>query len=127
MIVAALLLSKLGEESSILEAFFKLGAIFAGGLGGLFLLGFFTRRVSSPAAAAGVIVALLVIAWLVISQFDILPQRFRSPTHPFIIGVFGNVAVFTVGFVLSYVFKWPVTENLTGLTWWTRENDNSAT
>jgi len=125
MIVAALLLSKLGEDSSILEAFFKLGAIFAGGLGGLFLLGFFTRRASSRAAAAGVIAALLVIAWLVISQFDILPERFRSPTHPFIIGVFGNVAVFTVGLVLSYVFKWPVKKNLAGLTWWTRDKNNS--
>jgi len=131
MIVAALLLAKLGEESSILDIYFKLGAVFAGGLGGLFLLGFFTRRATSRGAAVGIVTAVLVIAWLTISQFDILPHAFRSPTHAFIIGVFGNIAVFSVGLICSYLFKWifdwPAKENLDGLTWYTRDKEQPPT
>jgi len=128
MIAAALVLSKLGEESSILEAYFKLGAIFAGGLGGLFLLGFFTRLATSRAAAVGIVAALLVIVWLALSQpeLDILPDAVRSPIHGFLIGVCGNVVVFSVGLVCSYLFPSGRKRDLTGLTWWTRDKDDSA-
>jgi len=124
-IVAALLLSRIGDES-ILDAYFKLGAMFAGGLGGLFLLGFFMKRATSRAAGVGIVVALLVIAWLTLSQEEfggILPEAIRSPIHGFLIGVFGNIAVFCVGLVCSHLFKWPAKENLDGLTWWTREEE----
>ena len=119
MMVAALSLLII-KATSILDAFFKLGAVFAGGLGGLFLLGFLTTRATNRAAKVGIAAALLVIGWLTISQFDILPHPFRSPTHAFLIGVIGNVTVFTVGLICSYLFGPPEKRDLNGLTWWTR-------
>jgi len=126
MIVAALLFAYLTEsealkgqhlKNTILDIGFAIGAIFAGGLGGFFLLGFLTRRANSPGAAIGVSLGVLVIAWLTASKFGILPEGLRSPIHSFLIGAVGNLVVFAMGYAASFFFPKPPGEKVERLTW----------
>ncbi len=52
---------------SVLDAWWTLAGVFAGGMVGLFLLGLLSRRVRSGAAAIGAVVGVLVILWLTLS------------------------------------------------------------
>lgn len=89
---------------SILDAWWKLASIFSGGMLGLFLLGFVTRRVKNSAAVAGVLSGLLVIAWMSLS--GLLPEgtslhRFANPFHSYLTVVLGTSAIFLTGFLVS--------------------------
>jgi len=95
----ALLLVKV---TGALDAWWTLSGIFSGGMLGLFLLGMISRRASNPAAAAGVILGILVICWMVLSQY--LTGRWavlRSPFHAFLIPVLGTLVILLTGLLLS--------------------------
>lgn len=127
MIAAALLFAYLTEskalqdaglKTTILDIGFAIGAILAGGLGGFFLLGFLSRRSNSAGAAIGVICGVLVIAWLTASRFKVaIPENLMSPTHWFLISMFGNLTVLLVGYLASYLFAPPRREKTDHLTW----------
>lgn len=119
MIFAAYLLTKL-EMKTFLDIGFFLGAVFAGGIGGLFLLGFFFKRANSQGAMVGVGTGVLVIVWLTLSHLELLPESISSSIHPFIINVIGNLTVFIVGFLASYFWPAPTEKALSRATWWTR-------
>jgi solute:Na+ symporter, SSS family len=83
---------------SVLDAWWLLSGVFAGGLLGLFLLGMIVRRAARPAAIAGVTAGVLVIAWTTLSPR--LPETLsglRSPLHANMIIVAGTLAIFAVG------------------------------
>lgn len=120
MIVAACLLTRL-KMTTFLDIGFFLGAVFAGGLGGLFLLGFFFKRTNGQGAMVGVMVGVLVILWLTMSHLNMLPTSISSSIHPFIINVIGNLTVFIVGYVASLFWPAPTEQQLKRATWWTRE------
>jgi SSS family solute:Na+ symporter len=86
---------------SVLDAWWTLSGIFAGGMLGLFLLGFITRKARRPAAVVGVVAGLLVIVWMTVSPN--LPSDFplRSPFHTNMIIVVGTLTIFTVGTLVS--------------------------
>lgn len=78
---------------------FLVYAIFAGGLGGLFLLGMLSRRANAVGANLGIGVSLAVSLYLVGSHFHwLVPPGLRWPTHPFLIGTLTNAALVTVGY-----------------------------
>jgi SSS family solute:Na+ symporter len=94
-------LAMIGVES-VLEAWWTLSGIFAGGLLGLFLLGMISRRAGRPAAMIGVLTGLLVIAWMTFS--DRLPPEYehlRNPLHAHMTIVVGTLAIFGVGLLAS--------------------------
>ena len=69
---------------------------------GLFLLGFWFRRVSPMAAFAGTVVGVVVIAWMALSPM--LPDSWagwRSPFHSFLTIVFGTGTILVVGVAIS--------------------------
>lgn len=78
---------------SALEAWWSLAAIFSGGMLGLFLLGYLTRRVKSIHAAIGVICGVILIAWMSSGQ--------NVWFHNYLTIVFGTMLIFLVGFMLS--------------------------
>lgn len=86
---------------SVLDAWWQLSGIFAGGMLGLFLLGMVARRADGAAAAGGVIVGLLVIFWMTFSPESALPEVLHSPFHSHMIIVVGTLAIFVTGLVLS--------------------------
>ena len=91
-------LAMIGQKS-LLDAWWKLSGIFAGGMLGLFLLGLISRRANNGGALAGVIVGVLVICWM--SFTDHLPEALRSPFHAHMITVIGTLTIFGVGVACS--------------------------
>lgn len=83
---------------SILDAWWKLSSIFSGGMLGLFLLGYLSRKARNIDAAIGVVCGIIVIAWISAGSFLGLPD---SGIHDYLAIVFGTVVIFLVGFLLS--------------------------
>lgn len=92
-----------------LDAWWAIQGVLGGGMLGLFLLGFFTKKTRNAPAFLAVVCGLLVIGWMTVSlkSFDLLPESleaFRSPFHEFLIPVFGTATIFLAGFLLSHLF-----------------------
>jgi SSS family solute:Na+ symporter len=100
-IVIALLL--VGVES-ILDAWWSLASIFSGGMLGLFLLGYISKKAKKTDAVIGVIIGVILITWMSLSPIYFTEGSliaFRSPFHSNLTIVFGTVTIFLVGFLLG--------------------------
>jgi SSS family solute:Na+ symporter len=89
---------------SALEAWWKLASIFSGGMLGLFLLGYFSKKAKNASAVLGVIVGAAVIAWMSLSPLIFTSgemQKYASPFHNYLSIVFGTIAIFLVGFLFA--------------------------
>jgi SSS family solute:Na+ symporter len=84
---------------SLLDAWWTLSGIFAGGLLGLFLLGIVSRRADRHAAAIGVSLGVLVILWMTFSAA--LPPELQNPLHSNMITVVGTLVIFLVGLAVA--------------------------
>jgi SSS family solute:Na+ symporter len=96
-ILAGLAMTKV---RSALDAWWALSSIFSGGMLGLFLLGYLSRKASSLHAFAGVMAGIIVICWISLS-----PEYFSSTLHTNMAIVLGTTSIFIVGFVLGTFFK----------------------
>jgi len=94
---------------SALEAWWKLASIFSGGMLGLFLLGYFSKKAKNPSAILGVVVGAMLIAWMSLSPMFFQSEKmgkFVSPFHNYLSIVFGTVAIFLVGFIFAnFIFS----------------------
>ena len=89
---------------SVLDTWWKLSGIFAGGMLGLFLLGLIGRRARNHEAITAVIVGILVILWMTVSpSWSDLPPFLRSPFHGFMITAIGTLTILFVGMLISRV------------------------
>jgi SSS family solute:Na+ symporter len=86
---------------SVLDAWWTLSGIFAGGMLGLFLLGIISRRAHRAAALTGVTIGILVILWMTLSPQFPDDSPLRSPFHSNMIIVMGTLAIFWVGVLAS--------------------------
>ncbi len=87
---------------SALDTSWTLSGIFSGGMLGLFLLGFLSRRTASRGAAAGVAAGVAVIFWMTVSpRWEWWPEGLRSPFHGFLTTVFGTTAVLLTGAAIT--------------------------
>jgi len=89
---------------SALDAWWKLASIFSGGMLGLFLLGYFSKKANNFAAVTGVVAGLLVIGWMSLSPiFFNSPdlEKYASPYHSYLSIVFGTMAIFIIGFLIG--------------------------
>lgn len=87
---------------SILDIWWQLAGIFAGGMLGLFLLGIISKSAGNATAKLATIIGLLVILWMTFSY--LLPDeyaRFRNPLHLNMVIVIGTLTIFLVGILLS--------------------------
>ena len=98
----------LTEVESVLDAWWSLASVFSGGMLGLFLLAFLSKKVRNIDAAIGVIIGVLVIIWMSLSPLYFtqgnLPA-FRSPFHSNLTIVFGTLVIFLVGFISAKIFQ----------------------
>jgi SSS family solute:Na+ symporter len=86
---------------SILDIWWELSGIFAGGMLGLFLLGIISKA-KNAAAVAATVIGILVILWMSLSKYfpeDL--QRFKSPLHIHMVIVVGTLAIFLAGLLFS--------------------------
>ena len=94
-------ISMIGVKS-ILDVWWELSGIFAGGMLGLFVLGMASRRANNQAAFIAVIVGILIIIWLTFSK--LLPpslEFLRNPLHVNMTIVVGTLSIFLVGLLVS--------------------------
>lgn len=99
-------LALVGVES-VLDAWWGLASIFSGGMLGLFLLGYLSKRVRNIDAVIGVIVGALIIIWMSLSPIYFTKgnlMAFRSPFHSNLTIVFGTLAISMIGFLLAKLF-----------------------
>ncbi len=91
------------QVESALDVWWNLAGIFSGGMLGLFLLGYFSKKVSNVPAAIGVVIGLLVITWMSLSPIyftgDLEP--YQNPFHSYLTIVIGTLAIFLTGFLLT--------------------------
>jgi solute:Na+ symporter, SSS family len=87
---------------SLLDAWWQLSGIFAGGMLGLFLLGIVSRNTKNTAAFTAVICGVLVILWMTFSPR--IPDKYaflRNPLHTNMIIVVGTLVIFLGGILLT--------------------------
>jgi SSS family solute:Na+ symporter len=100
-------LSLVGVES-VLDAWWSLASIFSGGMLGLFLLAFLSRKVRRIDAVIGVIAGVLVIVWMSLSPIYFTSENmlaFRSPFHSNLTIVIGTLVIFLLGFLSLKLFS----------------------
>lgn len=100
--VALLMVPKSGA-ASIMERGVTIAAVLSGGMLGLFFLGFLTRRATRTGCYVGIAACLLFTGWGILTeptnrQLD-LPFNFNF--NPILIGLFGHVILFVVGYGAS--------------------------
>lgn len=88
---------------SILDIWWQLAGIFAGGMLGLFLLGIISRAGNSTAKIA-TILGILVIIWMTFSQF--IPEEYgmiRNTLHVNMVIVIGTLTIFLSGILINQI------------------------
>jgi SSS family solute:Na+ symporter len=87
---------------SILDLWWQLAGIFAGGMLGLFLLGMISRSAGNTVAKLATIIGILVIIWMTFSV--LLPEQYaglRNPFHMNMVIVVGTLTIFLSGLLIS--------------------------
>ena len=87
---------------SALDAWWAMQSIFSGGMLGLFLLGYFCQKARNPEAALGVVLGVLMIAWVSVWQ-----KRWPLPVaiHQNLSIVLGTTVIFVTGFLGSTLLR----------------------
>ncbi|WP_347838456.1 sodium:solute symporter [uncultured Draconibacterium sp.] len=99
-------LTLVGVES-VLDAWWSLASIFSGGMLGLFLLAFMSKKVRNIDAAIGVVLGVVVISWMSLSPLYFTEEnllKFKSPLHSNLTIVLGTLVIFLVGFLVQKLF-----------------------
>lgn len=87
---------------SVLDVWWMLSGIFAGGMLGLFLLGIISRNTRNAEALTATLIGIAVIIWMTFSSA--LPDQYaflRNPLHQNMIMVVGTLTIFLAGVVLT--------------------------
>lgn len=80
-------------------------SLLGGGLLGLYLLGFLTRRGDARAAWAGILCTMAFTGWTLLGHHGLLPDALSVPFDLYYTGLIGNLLMFAVGFGLARL--WP--------------------
>ncbi|HEX6847194.1 MAG TPA: sodium:solute symporter [Chitinophagaceae bacterium] len=94
-------LAMIGAKS-LLDIWWELSGIFAGGMLGLFLLGLISRQTKNAEALTATIIGVIVILWMTFS--DRLSGEYaflKSPLHKNMIIVVGTLSIFLAGVALT--------------------------
>jgi uncharacterized membrane protein len=103
--------------------------VLSGGLLGLFMLGFITKRVDNLSAFVATVITVIAICfWLFAKShfgMSIVPGVAKRLPDDFMINVLSNIFIFIFAYIFSIVFRRKSTKKLENLTVWTNA-DNSA-
>lgn len=94
-------LAMIGAKS-LLDIWWELSGIFAGGMLGLFLLGLISRQTKNAAAITAVIIGIIVILWMTFSgRLEGDYAFLRNPLHKNMIIVVGTLSIFLTGLLIT--------------------------
>jgi SSS family solute:Na+ symporter len=105
-IAMALILSH--TQTGALSLWFSASAIVSGGLAGLFMLAFLSKRTNARGVYAGIAACIAFTAWATLTLGAkplVNLGRFNFPWHDYMIGAVGNVVLFVVGYAASLLFE----------------------
>lgn len=118
MILGAILFSFI-EKESMNDLSWIIASVFGGCLVGLFMVGFFTRRVDAFSAMTALVISILLNVYLAICLVGWLPDYLSVPIHSYWVGIIVNLAFVVVAYGVS-LFR-DAKGELRGLTVWTME------
>jgi SSS family solute:Na+ symporter len=104
-----------------LSMWFSVSAIASGGLAGLFLLAFLTKRASRRGVWIGIAAALAFTAWATLTLHDkqvIDLGRWNFPWHDYMIGAIAHLVLLVVGYAASLAWPDQAQSKVTGMTLW---------
>jgi SSS family solute:Na+ symporter len=120
-VLAAISAIQLGHtQGTALSLWYTISAIVAGGLAGLFLLGFLSTRANQHGAYLGIVASLMFTTWatLTLDGGSIVNLgKYNFPLHDFMIGAVGHVVLLMVGYLASFFFH-SAGRNIEELTLW---------
>jgi SSS family solute:Na+ symporter len=100
------------RAKTVLDAWWTMAGILAGGMLGLFLLGMISRRAGNVAAILGVTAGVLVTLWMTLSLPEAQallgwrwPEGSRSEMSGLLINVLGTSAILLVGMLVGLLTK----------------------
>ncbi len=124
MILGALTFSYIPKES-MNDISLIVTSVFGGCLMGLFMVGFFTRRVDGFSATVALVVAVTFNMYLGLGTAHLLPAWSILPVHSYWVGLLVNSSFIILAYVMSLLRRTPKVD-LGGLTVWTMERGESS-
>lgn len=108
-------------KGGALQMWFTVSAIVSGGLAGLFLLAFLSRRANQRGAGAGILASVLVTVWAALTRggrlLDLGPLNYGW--DELTIGAVGHVVLLVVGYLVSLAWQRPADkETCNAMTFW---------
>jgi len=116
MVCGALILNA-SETKTIQDTATILYSITGGGLLGLYLLGFFTKKGNAKSVWIGLIVTSLFTIWTILSKRGLVPEWLHTPFDLYYTGLIGNIIMFAVSFTVAVLLV-DQRKNLKNLTIW---------
>ena len=107
-ILSILVALAMTSVKSALDAWWALSSVFSGGVLGLFLLGFFSKKIKQAEAGIAAVIGILVIAWMSLTPIFITSDEwlsFRNPLHTNLTIVIGTTVIFLSGFLINLIFR----------------------
>jgi solute:Na+ symporter, SSS family len=93
-------------SKSILDVWWELSGIFAGGMLGLFLLGLISRQTKNAEAITAVLAGIIVILWMTFGKkIGVEYNWFKNTLHNNMIIVVGTLTIFLVGLIVARLRK----------------------
>lgn len=89
------------DAKSALDVWWKLSAVFGGGMLGLFLCALFYRHMQPRQAMFATVVGVLFVAWATITSTWFTDTGWGFPLHVMMIGVCGTLVIVVTGFLVS--------------------------
>ena len=116
MVCGALILNA-SETKTLQDTATILSSITGGGLLGLYLIGFFTKKGNAKSVWIGLIVTSLFTIWTILSKRGLVPEWLHTPFDLYYTGLIGNIIMFAVSFTAAVLLV-DQRKNLKNLTIW---------
>jgi solute:Na+ symporter, SSS family len=123
IILGAIVFSRI-EKESMNDVSLIVTSLFGGCLMGLFILGFFSRKVDGISATLAMTVAVLFNIYIGLGLMDILPRSWTLKIHTYWVGALINISFIGLAYAISIIRRSPPTD-IDGLTIWTRSPSNT--
>ena len=113
------------DKESMNDVSLIVTSVFGGCLMGLFLMGFFTKKVDGFAATIAMIMAVLFNLYLGLGLLEVLPPNWIMPVHSYWVGALVNTGFIIIAYMIG-LFRKSDDTTLAGLTVWTLPRDKSS-
>jgi SSS family solute:Na+ symporter len=124
--LAALVAIQLTNERNraVYELFPTLLSVLAGGMLGLFGLGFLSKRANRKGAYVGIAACVLFVTWATLTGPLNLDLGLNFRLNSLLIGILSHVVLFVAGYLASLGLG-STSQELAGLTIWSRQSDRA--